>query len=568
MATGSWRQAAQRFRRSESGNIAVLTALTAPVALALAAVAVDYGALTVERRELQGIADLAALAAVQDIGKADEIALSFFRENGINNVEMGSEAIAATSVDVPTLVVIRGRYDANAALAPGQRFQRGEPANAIRIQATRPGQRYFSLVSAPRLGVTATASATPEAAFSIGSRLTRLDGGIVNALLGALTGSTISLSAMDYDALLSADIDLFAMLDALNIGLGLEAGTYAEVLDTNLTLGRFATALARIEGLELGAAASLRRLAAGAGGRGEPFQLASLVDAGAFRSMPPGSRPGMNTSVNAMELVSTAALVSLANGKRQVEIGIGLNLPGLLGARVMLAVGEPPQGSGWLRIGSGGGVVRTAQTRLLVLAEVGGPGGLLGTSVRLPIYLELAQSQARLDSISCPSGRPESVKVGLKVKPGLADLRIADISGNRLSDFSSAAPVAPARLVTAPLVTITGAAHVAIASGSEQPLSFNAADIAAGALKRVSTHGIAGSLTSSLLQDLDLTVNLAGLGIGLPGVLGDTLARTLGAVTPSVDMLLDSVLGTLGISVGEADIRVHGANCGRSLLVQ
>jgi uncharacterized membrane protein len=42
----------------------------------------------------------------------------------------------------------------------------------------------------------------------------------------------------------------------------------------------------------------------------------------------------------------------------------------------------------------------------------------------------------------------------------------------------------------------------------------------------------------------------------------------LGAVTPVLDKLLYNLLGMLGISLGQADVRVTGATCGRALLVQ
>jgi uncharacterized membrane protein len=46
------------------------------------------------------------------------------------------------------------------------------------------------------------------------------------------------------------------------------------------------------------------------------------------------------------------------------------------------------------------------------------------------------------------------------------------------------------------------------------------------------------------------------------------VVTTLNAVAEPVDTLLNSVLGLLGVSLGQADVRVTGANCGRSVLVQ
>jgi uncharacterized membrane protein len=43
---------------------------------------------------------------------------------------------------------------------------------------------------------------------------------------------------------------------------------------------------------------------------------------------------------------------------------------------------------------------------------------------------------------------------------------------------------------------------------------------------------------------------------------------SLAAVTPALDKLLYNLLSLLGVSLGQADVRVTGATCGRSVLVQ
>ena len=55
--------------RSERGQIFLITALTLPVLLAMAAIVVDLGNLYYQKRTLRGAADAAALAAAQDLNK-------------------------------------------------------------------------------------------------------------------------------------------------------------------------------------------------------------------------------------------------------------------------------------------------------------------------------------------------------------------------------------------------------------------------------------------------------------------------------------------------------------------
>src|SRR5690606_5256161 len=99
----------------------------------------------------------------------------------------------------------KGRYEPNPDLPPDARFVvGGQPANAVKVTFRKKGTRYFAsrLIPEPTIATTAIANSPAEAAFSVGSRLVGMNGGIVNALLGKLLGANIALSVMDYDALL------------------------------------------------------------------------------------------------------------------------------------------------------------------------------------------------------------------------------------------------------------------------------------------------------------------------------------------------------------------------------
>src|SRR3546814_8372455 len=89
----------------------------------------------------------------------------------------------------------------------------------LRITLTRDRPLFFgSFLTGRRdsiIRATATGARRGYAAFSLGSRVAALNGGLPNALLSALTGSKVSLSVMDYNALASTDIDLLAFSDAL-----------------------------------------------------------------------------------------------------------------------------------------------------------------------------------------------------------------------------------------------------------------------------------------------------------------------------------------------------------------
>ena len=66
-----------------------------------------------------------------------------------------------------------------------------------------------------------------------------------------------------------------------------------------------------------------------------------------------------------------------------------------------IAIGEPAQSSPWLAVGGIGTTVRTAQTRIKLVATVGvGTPGLGGgislLAVNLPLNVEVAYAEAKL----------------------------------------------------------------------------------------------------------------------------------------------------------------------------
>lgn len=562
---------AARFRQARLGNVATMTALTMPIAIGFAAVTIDQASLNGQRRHAQSITDLAALSAATNLARPEQAAAFAFSDNGMPVAVIAPvEAMLAPreALRGPVITVTAGRYRPQKDLAPSLRFENASPPHdAVRVNLSTPGTRFFfpDLYPQADIQTSAVASVTPLAAFSVGSRLASLNGGVLNAVLGALLGSNISLSVMDYQALLAADIDLLRFLDGLSTQANIRAATYTEVLSGSATVGQMAGAMAAIGGLDRTAKLSLEALARSAKGTVR-VPLAHLVDLGPLGQMALGqSAPGLTAQANALDVLSAAA--ALADGTRQVSVNLGVSLPGLAAARVDVAIGEPPQGYTWLMVGKKGGVVRTAQTRVFLTVDVLGPGGALGSLVRLPIYVEVAFAEAKLASVTCPTGRPDSLRAIVSARPGVAMLRIGEPGVASLADFRTGPSFKPARMVALPLVSIEGTAHVEVAELTWSNLTFTSTDIRNRVVKSVSTHTLTQSLTGSLLQNLKLDVKILGLGLGL-GAVTSTLSGTLTAVTPSVDVLLASVLGALGVKVGEADIRVAAATCGHPVLVQ
>jgi uncharacterized membrane protein len=286
---------------------------------------------------------------------------------------------------------------------------------------------------------------------------------------------------------------------------------------------------------------------------------------------------------NILSLLGASA--ALSNGSRQVDINLGATIPGLAAAKLAIAIGEPMQASAWLAVGEAGTEVHTAQTRLRLTASVGVPNPALGggvnlLSVNLPLHVEVASAEAKLTDINCLAGRPDRPRVSIAARPGVATLRLADSDTHGFADFSRPQSFRKARiadvslkllLLKLDLLGIEGQAMATISNGNPTTLTFDSADIAAAKTKTVSTRNLTQSLTESLINNLTLSVNALGLGLDVTGLLGTikpAVTAALSAVTEPLDTLLYNVLTMLGVGIGQADVRVTGATCGRSVLVQ
>ncbi|MNL41116.1 hypothetical protein D3C87_1635100 [compost metagenome] len=123
------------------------------------------------------------------------------------------------------------------------------------------------------------------------------------------------------------------------------------------------------------------------------------------------------------------------------------------------------------------------------------------------------------------------------------------------------------RLVDVLLLKVSGSAQIEIAQTTPVTLGFSSAEIAAGTLKTVTTTTPIASLAGSLLGELDLTVSVLGLGLASPALIAQALRDLLAPLAPTLDMTLAATLSTLGLGIGEADIRVYGVRCDHAVLV-
>ena len=174
----------KRFIRDQRGIASIVAAMLMLLGLGLSVFTLDVGQLYLTKRRLQGAVDAAALAAAGDPTNAATIVAHVLADNGY-----------AQSATIAT-----GAYTPDPAIPVANRLDTTPSAqkNAVRVTESVSVQGYLASIfgGAMLSNVTATATAaqTPVVSFSAGTGLASITNGQLNAVLGGLLGTNLSLS--------------------------------------------------------------------------------------------------------------------------------------------------------------------------------------------------------------------------------------------------------------------------------------------------------------------------------------------------------------------------------------
>ncbi|WP_080426561.1 TadG family pilus assembly protein [Burkholderia ubonensis] len=472
--------------RGQRGAVSVLATVWVLVALVTLG-AIDIGNLFFQRRDLQRIADLSALAAVQSLdpsdtscGTANTAALNNARANETSNTvttgapARGQDQVAATCGRWdPQVYAGRPAYFAPAASGMTQ-------LNATQVTVTRT-MRYSFLGVVSMLGAgpgtmsaTATARASAIDTFSISATLASVDPVWLNGILSALLGTSVSLTLADYQALAGANIKL------LGISTALGAGTVNGLVDLSVTvptlignLSAYVGALQAGGGNGPGYVAQLQAASTALGKlAGASVGNTTVVVANAPNALLNISlgnpQSGADAQVNLLDLLTTAAQVAAYNKGHAVSLNTGVTLPlGASGFNVVslqlqvlnppsIAVGEAgllPNGT-WRTQASSAqiGVYLNVQTPSIPITGALGLSGLIDltlSGINLPIYLLVGgPAVASLAATKCGSATTPSTTT-IVATPGFAKLCIsAPPSGTlNLSNVSTCPPAGTLQLL-------------------------------------------------------------------------------------------------------------------------
>ena len=176
----------------------------------------------------------------------------------------------------------------------------------------------------------------------------------------------------------------------------------------------------------------------------------------------------------------------------------------------------------------------------------------------------LAKQSAKMNSFHVVT----KAKTTIDTIPGVADVYLGDVDTSKFSNFGSKPSVSPATLIDSLLVKVTASSHVAITNMTKTSLTFSPSDISNGNYRTASTHDTLTSTVASLLGNTAYKIKILIVTIGTQSSIQQALSAVMTSITAPLDTLLDNILMTLGVRIGEADVRVTDVRCQQPVLVQ
>ena len=393
-----------RIRR-QSGAVAMLGALWLMIAVICLAT-IDIGNVFWQKRELQKIADLAALA-----GASGPLASSC-SSNKSASAYLNASANGLLADDLLETAI--GKWIASNSGNDNKGFEvagaKSKEVNACKVNIKRNVPYLFIFFASGSEERTVSAAAiarqTPQLA-KITARTTLLslntDDSILSPVLKGLLGTTVNINAIGWRGLANIDLDLLQYLNLLAAKLNVKAGDYTGLLDVNTNVGVLLGAMIELVQKDSTASAQvavLEKIFAAVKVSPVSVKLSQLLNLGAGLN-----DTALDAKVNLLDLVSSSIL--LANSKNAANVDLGISLL-IANVRLKLKVIEPPQ---WALGNPAVDVIqaKTAQIQLNTEASLIVP---LVATVDLKLKLEVASGTAKVVGYSCNPSKYLNVDVG------------------------------------------------------------------------------------------------------------------------------------------------------------
>ncbi|MCB5187301.1 pilus assembly protein TadG-related protein [Methylobacillus caricis] len=539
-------------KKYQQGAIGLFGVITLMLAVLFSALVVDGGRLWMLKRQLQNIADMAAIAAGNQIGGCTSGNETYMRQLMVAAAQYAAAAngYQGNLAQAPNAVEL-GR--ANTGTDGVRTFTASNERRAVRVVATQqvPSSLFAGGIFNQQTVLRAEAVGAirnPWASLHVGTTLVNLntaDSALLNSLLGRVLGSNINLSLVSYQGLASSNIGLLDLVKA-----DPTIGSVSELLNTSLGINQFIN-LVKLAVTQQGSAANPQVLAtlttlATAAVNQTKINIGDIIDV---------SNPDPNSvaasSVNLLSLINTA--VMLANGNNFIQLPLGISLLGIANISTNIQVTELPKmviGPPSVAAGTACTMARTAQVR----TESSVQANVLGLAkVDLVLRFEVAPGRAELREIrTLTNGKTQ---VGVDAYPGLAALRLTNSAGN-----------GPARITL--LLGLIPLADIGLNAPITQPapsnMMFNVDHPVSSHLPSLmnSYSGVGPSL-SGFATEGNVSTKLLGLDLG--GILGTVVKGiVLPLLTTVTTTVLDPLLKLLGINTAGITVILDEVHAGNS----
>jgi uncharacterized membrane protein len=573
--------------RAQRGALAVTAALWMVIVIA-ALGALDIGNVFLARRQLQRTADMSASAGAQSIGGPTGCAAA----TNAAQVNASQNGLPSSA----TVAVTCGRWDAPTGSAPVFN-PAGTPLNAVQVSVSQQIP-YLFLGPSRTVSASATAKAVDVGTFSVATSTVTLSGGALNGLLNSLLGTNLSLGIATYQNLAATQVKLG------DIAAALGAGSINQLLSMNVTVGQLVNAMItalNASGTATADVMSALGTIAATVPPGLALNLGNSATANGLFSLGLSDPQGaLSAQVSALDTLLAAA--EIANGTSAINIAPALNLGALANVSAQLVMTEPPV----IAIGEAGSPTATAhsaQVRVFINVSIGNfnaPGLLSVTTLNLPLYIEVGNATASLQSTQCTGSKLTSRSTVAVQQWGAASVCVSG-SASAANVSNTTQPLTCATPAAVTSVSLLGQPLIGIGVGSPSPpaglqialqgssptgmtpatLNFDAQPGNSDDYQSVNTNAL-GSASASLLGQvitqlpsaLYVSVGNSNLRLGNLGLLSALLTPVLNAVvstlTPvlqQLDTLIVPLLQALGVQVGAATIHDIALSCGEAQIV-
>lgn len=588
----------------QQGAIGLMAALTLALALGFMLLVVDSGRLYLEQRKLQRVADTAALEAVTRNGNclsglnAATYATQSAARNGFTVNVDGTLAVSCGTLQTGADNLRAFSVDSTKSTAIQVIASRTVPTSVAAGLGALLSGRPVSLTTRLRATAVAAEPKITLAQLSIRSTLVGVDttqSNLLNPLFSTLLGGNVNLTAVGWDGLVKTDVNLLKFMDQLAIKLGVAAGDYTALLNTQASVTKFIQAAANV--LPVNGSTATVKTALGnlelAATNASPIKLGDLLQ------VQTGTEAaGLDATVQLFQLIQ--GFVQLANKNSAVTAVLPVNVLGLVGMTTRIKIIQPPQFSAvgdpalakLAPLGVNRIYVRTAQVRVLVSVDLSlinavlqvvnltlqpvvglintllAPGCILGSctqtdlqilpdGLNLDLGLEAGVGSSYVTDYSCASAANKSLTATTSISA--LQLKLGRIDPNIWLSSSTAPALSPLTLVdigskTCHLLSCGartsfggGGSEIMIDSpvaGTTEPnyafANPHEINVSPDPTHSVKVSGVVGSLKGTL-QGITLIQHTPTIG----SLLGTLLNTLLSALADVVQLLVSAISGLL-----------------------